>query len=169
MRPVATIVALGAVLLLAACDSDGDDPASVPGAGATGPSAVVGEKMESVTPAQIDEHPQGFVSSDVLYPVENAWRAGGGESFTEVDAGSVAANRKRGALVIFRHDFLTGGQTSNFVEVREAQGPLRITDAPKGPDVVEQAQDDGEIGFVGRDGTKGTLHLSDDSVTTSGG
>jgi hypothetical protein len=55
------------------------------------------------------------------------------------------------------------------VEVRDAEGPLRITDAPQGPDVVDSAQGNGEIEFVGRDGIRGTLHLSDDSVTIDGG
>lgn len=143
---------------LAACGSDDE------GSEGAESAEVVGEAAETITPAQIDPNPQGFVSSDVQSPVENAWRAGSHEQFTEVDAGSFAPNRKRGTLVVFRHDFLTAEQTANLIEVDGAVGPLRITDAPEGPNVVDEAQD-GKIGFIGRDGTKGTLDLSDDSVT----
>ena len=159
-RPLALLAAVAIAAALAACGSDDE------GGGDSGSADVVGEEAETITPAQIDPNPQGFVSSDVQSPVENAWRAGSRERFTEVDAGSFAPNRKKGALVVFRHDFLTAEQTANLVEVDGAAGPLRITDAPEGPDVVDEAQD-GKIGFIGRDGTKGTLDLSDDSVTLS--
>ena len=162
-RLLALLAALAIAATLAACGSDDEGGES----GGTGEE--VGQAMETITPAEIDPRPQGFASSDVLSPVENAWRAGSHESFTEVDAGSFAPNRKVGALVIFRHDFLTAEQTANLVEVDGAKGPLRITDAPEGPDVVVEAQQEGKIGFVGRDGTKGTLDLSDDSVSVDGG
>jgi hypothetical protein len=168
-RAAAVTAAVIAAAALAACGSD-DDGDTTSASGATGTAGpVVGERMEDITPAGIDPRPQGFVSSDVLSPLGNAWRAGGTEGFTEVDAGSLATDRKVGALAIFRHDFLTAGQSSNLVEVRDAEGPLRITNAPQGPDVVDSAQGNGEIEFVGRDGTRGTLHLSDDSVTIDGG
>ena len=162
-RSLAVLATLAAAASLTACGSGGDADGGDDDIG-----DPVGERMETITPARIVDRPQGFVSSDVLSPVENAWRAGGEESFTEVDAGSLAADRKRGALLIFRHDFLTAEQTGELVEVRAAVGPLRITDAPEGAGVVESAQEDGEIGFVGRDGTRGTLELSDDTVRTAG-
>jgi hypothetical protein len=164
-RIVALIAGLAASAALAACG--GENPDDDEQFGSPGPDAAeqVGEPLANITPAQIDERPQGFVSSDVLRPLGNAWRAGSRTSFTEVDAGSVATDRNVGALAIFRHDFLTAGQTSKLIEVKEAEGPLRITDAPEGSNAVEDAQQTGKIAFVGRDGTKGTLDLSDDSVT----
>ena len=94
----------------------------------------------------------------------NAWRAGSRERFTEVSAGALAGDRSTGALAIFRHDYLAATQDVNVVEV-DGSGPLRITNAPLGHGVEGPAQNDGEIEFAGSDGVRGTLHLSDDSVT----
>jgi len=48
-------------------------------------------------------------------------------------------------------------------------GRLRITKAPIGAGVEESAQRDGEIEFVGARGVRGTLHLSDDTVSLKEG
>ena len=156
MRPASALVAFLAALALAACDSDdgGDGTTS-----ADGP----GEAMEATIPAQIDDDPHGFVSTDVLHPLENAWRAGSADSFTEVGAGALARDPSTGALAIFRHDYIAVTQETNLVEVPDG-GALEIVDAPTGDDVVESAQEDGEIEFETEDGSRGTLDLSDDSV-----
>ena len=44
-------------------------------------------------------------------------------------------------------------------------GPLTITSAPQGKSAQASAQRDGTLEFKGANGTTGTLHLSDDSVT----
>jgi hypothetical protein len=158
VRPTAALLALFAALALAACDS-GDDGGDTTSSAAGGP----GEAMEATIPAQIDEDPHGFVSTDVLHPLENAWRAGSAESFTEVGAGALAQDPSTGALAIFRHDYIAVTQETNLVEVPDG-GALEIVDAPTGEDVAESAQEDGEIVFETEDGSRGTLDLSDDSV-----
>lgn len=127
-------------------------------------SDALGKPLTASIPAQIDPRPQTFISSAVQSPVTNAWRAGSHADFTEISAGSLAGDRSTGALVIFRHDYLTATQDVNVVEV-DGSGPLRITDAPLGHGVEESAQNDGGINFAGSGGVRGTLHLSDDSVT----
>ena len=44
-------------------------------------------------------------------------------------------------------------------------GTLRIVRAPEGAAVATSAQRNGELEFIGSRGVRGTLHLSDDSVT----
>jgi hypothetical protein len=70
--------------------------------------------------------------------------------------------------VIFRHDYRTARQDVEVVRVKGA-GPLRIRSAPLGRGVEGSSQRDGRIGFVGARGVRGTLDLSDDSVTLNGG
>jgi hypothetical protein len=138
-----------------------------PGALAVGGGGS-GHRMSATIPAQIDPQPQTFISSDAVSSVTNGWRAGSHERFTEVDAGALATDRSTGALVIFRHDYPTARQDVKVVRVKNA-GPLRITKAPTGAGVEASAQEDGQIGFAGAHGVQGMLHLSDDSVTLSGG
>jgi len=162
---LAALAALVAAVALAGCGSDGDTesrttPADVGESGS-------GQLMKDTTPAAIVDHPQGFVSSDVLRPVVNGWRTSSTETFTEVDAGAVAYDRSTGALAIFRHDFVEIAQSSNLIKVKDS-GPLTITKAPEGKGVEEFAQEDGEIEFEGKTGVTGTLDLSDDSVSLSG-
>ena len=121
-------------------------------------------RLTASVPAQIDPQPQTFVSAEVQSPVTNAWRAGSRESFTEVSAGALAGDRSTGVLAIFRHDYLAATQDVDLVEV-DGSGPVRITEAPLGKGVEESAQDGGEIEFAGAHGLRGTLDLSDDTVT----
>jgi hypothetical protein len=120
--------------------------------------------MTATIAPQLDRRPQTFISSDVLSPVTNAWRVASHIQLTEVDAGSLAADRSTGAFAIFRHNFLSARQRISLVEV-EGSGPVRITTAPLGKGIEESAQRDGELGFVGADGVRGILDLGDDSVT----
>jgi hypothetical protein len=156
VRRTPAIALAVAALSLAACGSDED------GGGDTSTDGP-GEPMSSTTPAEIVEDPHGFVSTDVLRPLENAWRAGDADSFTEVGAGALAEDPSTGALAIFRHDYVAVTQETNLVEVKDA-GALTITDAPTGEDEAESAQEDAEIAFEGERGVTGTLNLSDDSV-----
>jgi len=156
-----TALALAIVLALAACGSDEATTTSAT-TGTTG--AGGGQAMKDTSPAEIEDNPQGFASSDVISPVENAWRAGGHNRFTEVDAGALARDRHTGAFAIFRNDYAAIEQTMKLVEVKDA-GTLTITSAPTGPDVVDSAQEDAEIEFEGSNGVSGTLHLADDTVT----
>jgi hypothetical protein len=159
-RALCALAALGAAAAITACGSgeDGTTTTSDAGGGeATGPT------MKRTIPGQIDEMPHTFVSSDVLLPV-NAWRTSSRHRLTEVDAGALAADRSTGAFAIFRHEFASGKQDVALVKVADS-GPLRITNAPLGEGVEESAQENGEIEFAGARGVRGTLDLSDDTVS----
>jgi hypothetical protein len=158
------LAALAAAAAIGACGSDGDGGEQ---ASPSGDPGSVGKKMTQTIPAQIVHRPQGFVSGDVVRPLQNGWRAASHTSFTEVDAGALARDPRVGAFAIFRHEFVAARQTVDIVEVPDA-GTLRITSAPEGGGVVESAQKRGRIEFLGRGGVRGTLDLSDDSVRLEG-
>lgn len=158
--------ALGvAALGLAACGSD-DETAQTAGAGAAGAEGP-GRPVKTTIPPQIHENPQGFVSTDVVYPIENAWRAGSVNRFTEVAAGALSRDRTTGVLAIFRQDYIEVTQDTKLVEVPDA-GRLRITGAPTEEGEEESAQESGIIEFEGSEGVTGTLDLSDDSIDLDG-
>jgi hypothetical protein len=154
------LAALSASVVIGACGSDGDGDSN-----ASNPrgSRASGHLMKETIPAQIDEKPQSFVSSELLRPVVNAWRTSSRKRLTEVDAGALAADNSTGAFAIFRHEFATAGQDVNVVKVNDS-GPLRITRAPLGRKVIESAEKSGKIDFAGARGVRGTLDLSDDTV-----
>ncbi len=120
-----------------------------------------------VRPAEIVPEPPGpFFSSDVIYPFTNGWQAGDKRTYTAIDAGANPANPTMGELGIFRQDHIRVTQSQKVVNVPGA-GAVRIVGAPEGAAVATSAQRGGEIEFVGSRGVRGTLHLSDDSVTIS--
>jgi hypothetical protein len=157
----ATVAAVG----LSAC---GSQPAAKTEAETGRGAEEVGRPATAIIPAALDSRPHAFVSRDVLRPVTNGWRAGSHEQFTEVDAGGLAGNPALGAFAIFRHDFLTAAQKATVVEV-QGSGAVRITRAPLGSGVVESAQRNGVIHFAGSRGVRGTLDLSDNSISIRGG
>jgi len=120
--------------------------------------------MTRSLPARIDRRPQGFTSTELLWPVVNAWRTADRHGFIEVDAGALSYDRSIGVFAIFRHDFTGVRQSADLVKVL-GSGPLRITDAPQGETVETSAQRSGRIEFVGARGVRGTLTLRDDSVS----
>lgn len=160
-RALWALAALGAAAAIAACGSDDDGGTTASGPGR---ADATGHTMKQTIPGQIDEMPQTFVSSDVLLPVLNGWRTSSRDQLTEVDAGALAADKSTGVLAIFRHEFVSAKQAVSLVKVEDS-GPLRITKAPLGEGVEESAQENGEIEFAGRRGVRGTLHLSDDTVS----
>ena len=118
-----------------------------------------------IRPAELDPEPPGpFFSSDVIYPFTNGWQAGDKRTYTAVDAGANPANPSMGELGIFRQDHIKVTQSQKVVNVPGA-GTLRIVRAPEGGAVATSAQRNGELEFIGSRGVRGTLHLSDDSVT----
>ena len=120
-----------------------------------------------VRPAAIvPDAPGPFFSSDVIYPFTNGWQAGDKRSYTAIDAGANPANPSMGVLGIFRQDHIKVTQSQKVVNVPGA-GTVRIVRAPEGAAVATSAQRTGDIEFVGSRGVRGTLHLSDDSVTIS--
>jgi hypothetical protein len=99
-----------------------------------------------------------------LWPVTNGWRISDHRTFTAVYAGAVPNHRSTGRLVIFRQNFVRVTQTSDRVDV-PGSGPLKITSAPQGKADQTAAQRTGTLEFEGTNGTTGTLHLSNDTVT----
>ena len=164
------LVALGVAAALAGCGSGGASSSgrsassapSRPAPASAGQTA--GHAMTRSLPARIDRRPQGFVSTELLSPLVNAWRTSDRHGFTEVDAGALLSDRSIGVFAIFRHDFTGVDQSADLVKVLGA-GPLRITAAPQGGGVETSAQHDGRIDFVGARGVRGTLSLRDDSVS----
>ena len=106
----------------------------------------------------------GAVQPAELSPVTNGWRISDHRTFTAVYAGAVPDHRSTGRLVIFRQNFVRVTQTSDHVNV-PGSGPLRITGAPQGNADLTAAQRSGTLEFKGANGTTGTLHLSNDTVT----
>jgi hypothetical protein len=49
--------------------------------------------MTGSPPARIDRTPQGFISTEALSPLVNAWRTADRQGFTEVDAGALSYDR----------------------------------------------------------------------------
>ena len=122
----------------------------------------------SIRPGEIvPGGPGPFFSSDVIWPIRNGWQASDHRSYTAVDAGVDPADRSLGELGIFRQNFSKATQTQEVVDVPGA-GALKITDAPLGRSVATWAQRRGNLGFVGKRGVRGTLHLRNDKVTISG-
>jgi hypothetical protein len=119
----------------------------------------------SIQPAEIvPGGPGPFFSSDTIYPVTNGWQAGDHRSYTAVDAGANPANPTMGELGVFRQDHVSVTQSQKVVNVPGA-GTIRIVRAPEGTAAATSAQRTGELEFVGSRGVRGTLHLSDNSVT----
>ena len=95
---------------------------------------------------------------------QNAWRTSNHQRFTEVDAGVLSRDSSIGAFFIFRHEFVHASQRADLVKVL-GSGALRITQAPQGAGAETSAQRNGLLSFVGARGVRGTLDLSDDTVT----
>jgi hypothetical protein len=108
----------------------------------------------------------GPVQPAELWPVTNGWRISDHRTFTAVYAGAVPNHRSTGRLVIFRQNFVRVTQTSDRVNV-PGSGPLTITSAPRGKANQTAAQRTGTLRFEGANGTTGTLHLSNDTVTVN--
>jgi hypothetical protein len=165
------VVALAVAAMLAGCGSGGtassrrqaSSTASRPAPARAGRNTA-GHAMTGTLPARIDRRPQGFISSEAVWPLVNAWRTADRHGFIEVDAGALSYDRSIGVFAIFRHDFTGVDQSADLVKVL-GSGPLRITDAPQGNRVETAAQHDGRIDFTGARGVRGTLSLRDDSVS----
>jgi hypothetical protein len=106
-------------------------------------------------------------SSAYFYPEQNGWRADTRRRQTLVCAGGGGyEDHGAGRFMIFRS---RGGWTESRRGLDRvtiaAVGPLKITMAPHGPDAATRGQLDGKIAFRSENGTTGTLHLKDDTVT----
>ena len=127
--------------------------------------------MQHTYAAKIIGHSQsqgGPIQPAELWPVTNSWRVSDHEGFTAVYAGANPQHRDTGRLVVFRQDFIHVKQTATDVDVK-GSGPVEITSAPTGTKVGTSAQRTGELQFRGENGTMGTLHLKNDTVTVASG
>jgi hypothetical protein len=130
-----------------------------------------GTKMQHTYAARIVGHGAsqgGPIQPAELWPVTNSWRVSDHKNFTAVYAGANPDHHDTGRLVVFRQDFVHVKQNARDVDI-QGSGPVTITSAPTGHDVGTSAQKTGEIQFRGTNGVTGTLHLSNDSVTTGSG
>jgi hypothetical protein len=127
-RRAGALVALGVAAALAGCGSGG--AASSGGSASSAPSRLApasagqaaGHAMTRSLPARIDRRPQGFVSTELLSPLVNAWRTADRHGFIEVDAGALSSDRSIGVFAIFRHDFTGVDQSANLVKVLGSGG-----------------------------------------------
>jgi hypothetical protein len=123
-----------------------------------------GKPHKSGHPAKIVQHPQGFFSTSLIWPLVNEWTVASRRTYTAVDAGADPTDRSNGVFGIFRQDFVHVRQDQDLVKV-PGTGALEIIKAPLGPKVEIWAQRRGNIHFTSKNGISGTLHLKDDSVT----
>lgn len=137
------------------------------GGGKAGSAKPIGSPIGEPAPASIVSDPAPLFSSDELWPITNAWGAETRRTLTAVQAGRDPYDPSVGVLGIFRQNFVRVRQTQTLIRVPGA-GPLEITDAPLGRGAKRSAQADGEIGFEGAGGLRGTLDLTNDSVSIQG-
>jgi hypothetical protein len=126
-----------------------------------------GSEMHNTYPGRILSHELaegGPVQPAELWPVTNGWQISDHRTFTAVYAGANPERHSTGRLVIFRQNFVRVTQNSDRVDIPGA-GPVQITSAPLGSRPQTSAQRDGTLRFTGKNGTTGTLHLSNDTVT----
>jgi hypothetical protein len=133
-----------------------------------GPGGPPFPPFEDVDPAHMlsGDDCGGFISPEVFFPVRNGWAVGNRGRSTLVCAGGAGdfEPSTTGRFVLLRTSDRWGTQELSKVDVPKS-GPLRITRAPLGRDVVTSAQRRGNLVFRGTQGITGTLHLKDDSVT----
>jgi hypothetical protein len=125
-----------------------------------------GSRVHTVPAALLGKHAT-MVPTQVLVPV-NAWSVADCRTETWVDAGAAGSLKGAGVFVIARSRGDSGGGQHRFIVVPNS-GPLRITHAPLGPDVVTSAQRDGKLKFTSKRGLTGTVALEDDTATLSTG
>ena len=120
-----------------------------------------------------DGIPAHVLSPDVPPPLSPAlirnptgWLVSDGRTLVAVYAGEAGNDPTRGLFAIIRQNLIFGFQTRDLVDTGNT-GHLQITNAPKGAAVETTAQH-GKIEFSSTSGTRGVLHLADDSVELTG-
>jgi hypothetical protein len=132
-----------------------------------GPGGPPFPPFKSVEPAHMlsGDDCGGFISPEVFWPVRNGWSVGNRGRSTLVCAGGAGdlGPSTTGRFVLLRTNDRWATQELSKVDVPKS-GPLKLTQAPLGRDVVTSAQRRGNLAFKGTEGVTGTLHLKDDSV-----
>jgi hypothetical protein len=121
-------------------------------------------------PAEIvGPHTATDIPSSELWPIRNGWAVGDCQRNTWVWGGGPGAGSREtgnGRLVISRVGF-PRAREHVLVDIPDS-GPLKIVNAPLGPEVVTTAQR-GQLSLIGRRGFTATLDLSTDTVTLATG
>ncbi len=129
--------------------------------------------MPKEVPAEVVQDPEPVVSSDVMATLENAWRVGSHTEYTWVFAGSAGWNpqtgepKPDGRIIVTRETYRRDRPTTPTMQTIDVpgSGPLRITEAPVGHRVTEDAHHGATLSFEGANGTTGTLDLGTSSVS----
>lgn len=116
-------------------------------------------------PAKILGENASLISTEILVPV-NTWVVGDCDQVTWVYAGVSGHRAREGIFVIERE---SGQHRRDVYILLPDAGPVRITDAPRGPNVITSAQQHGKLQFTSRRGVSGELDLATDAVTLSSG
>ncbi|HYH61664.1 MAG TPA: hypothetical protein VD766_07330 [Solirubrobacterales bacterium] len=128
--------------------------------------------MPKEVPAEIVEDPEPVVSSDVMPTLENAWRVGSHTEYTWVFAGSAGLDSQTGEpapdgrIIVTRETYRRDRPTTPTMQTIDVpgSGPLRISAAPLGRRVTEDAHHSATVQFEGASGVTGTLDLGTSSV-----
>jgi hypothetical protein len=107
-----------------------------------------------------------YVPDEDFLPLRNYWSVGDHGRQTIVCAGGAGTHypSSLGRFLILRSSYRWGTQDLKYVDVPHS-GPVKITKAPLGRDVVKTAQRHGDLEFKATKGVTGILHLKDDSIT----
>jgi hypothetical protein len=124
--------------------------------------------IRRTTPAEMLGPESSDIQTSVFWPARNGWMAGDcrSETFVWAGGGGVGGGSKTGRFVIRRYGF-PRPRRFVIVDVPDS-GPLKITNAPLGPEVVTSAQR-AQLPFTSKRGITGTLNLSMDTITLSTG
>jgi hypothetical protein len=119
-------------------------------------------------PAQIEgRRDASDITTATIYTV-NGWIAGDCRGRTIVYAGSAGWKGSMGLVIVSRFGHGSNPLGGGLIAV-PGSGPLKITQAPLGPEVVTSAQRHGELRFTSKRGPSGTIDLSDSTATLSTG
>lgn len=116
--------------------------------------------------AEMSTHPSCELpgGSEYFLPEINLWRADARPRTTIVCAGGAGSDKPdAGRFLIIRSN--AGARESVDQVTVPDVGPVKITKAPLGPHAATRGQTRGDIEFRAHDGSTGTLHLKDDTVT----
>jgi hypothetical protein len=123
-----------------------------------------GGPMTGTIPSHVEQSPEGFFSTSVIYPLRNEWVASDHRRFIAVDAGAEPTDPSTGVLGIFRQNYLDVTQTEHVVKVPGA-GALKITEAPGGSGRAALSGPGPTLRFTGKNGVAGTLDLRAGTVS----
>lgn len=190
MRPwthasMALALAVVALTPASGCSSSGDSAATQ--ASASGSSGASGRAGSPADPRRYCKHPAGYkllrpspgrivAHLGSLWPpnamarVVNGWAVGTPRADVHVQAGAADEQGETGALAVSRFVACSPsnqpkhGKAVDLVEL-PGSGPLHVTAAPLGSAATHRPGSGVQVAFASANGTKGVLHLREDSVS----